>query len=310
MSNPAKVLFVDYDENIVNTLRLLCKNKFTVFTATSGSKALELLQTNQIHIVVAGQRTPDIAGIDLLRAAAKASPRTIRILLTGYADLAAIIGSIHEGEIYRYIYKPWNNKDVFQALEAAAQLAIVSHDAVSATPAAHAAETTHAAPGILVIDADQDAYQAISRLFAERHVWTVANCDEALAMLARERIGVVVTSVIVGQQDVTPFIKTLKDQYPDVVTVIMTKGDEANRVVGLVNGGQVFRFLGKPLHHAQLRVSIEAALVYHAKSSQQPKLLSRQEPEPTDAAASSRFTSLFLSRRRPRRATTNTRADR
>ena len=133
MPSKATVLFVDDEENIVTTLQALCRNKFTVYTATSGARALEIINSNAIHVIVSDQCMPEMQGIELLREVRQLSPHTMRIMLTGYADLAAIIGSINDGEIYRYIYKPWNNKDAVDAIEAAANTALAfTADAVDA----------------------------------------------------------------------------------------------------------------------------------------------------------------------------------
>jgi DNA-binding NtrC family response regulator len=284
MSSKATVLFVDDEENIVNTLRMLCKSKFNVYTATSGAKALEIIKNNQIQVIVSDQRMPEMQGIELLREVRQASPHTMRIMLTGYADLAAIIGSINDGEIYRYIYKPWSNKDVVDTIEAAANTAMAL--------AADAAENKNDAPtdsqwqpGILVIDDDKEVYHAVEKLFSGRcKVSSASSCDDALGVLDREQIAVIVSDVFVGRQDVTPFIKVLKEQHPGIVTVVLTKFNDANMVVGLINHGQVFRFLGKPFHQAQLRVSVDAALLYYAKLRQRPRLLSRHRVDKLDTA--------------------------
>lgn len=301
MSSKATVLFVDDEENIVNTLKMLCKSKFNVYTATSGPKALEIIKSNPVHVIVSDQRMPEMPGIEVLREVRQMSPQTMRIMLTGYADLAAIIGSINDGEIYRYIYKPWSNKDVVDTIEAAANTAIAL--------AADAAESKNDAPtdnkwqpGVLVIDDDKEVYHAVEKLFSGRcKVSSAATCDEALTVMDREQVAVIVSDVFVGSQDVTPFIKVLKEQHPEIVTVVLTKFNDANMVVGLINHGQVFRFLGKPFHQAQLRVSVDAALLYYAKLRQRPRLLSRHRVEKLDTTAAGvnpGFTSMLMTRLR------------
>jgi len=122
-------------------------------------------------------------------------------------------------------------------------------------------------------------------------------------MLEREPIGVVVSDVYVARQDVTPFIKLLKAQYPSIVTVVLTRYNDATMVIGLINQGQIYRYLGKPVHQAQLRVSLESALAYHAKCKHQPKLLSRHQVERIDDTASG-FAATIMSRLRSLRGGT------
>lgn len=302
MSSKANVLFVDDEENIVNTLKMLCKSKFNVYTATSGAKAIDIVKNNPIHVIVSDQRMPEMQGIEVLREVRQISPQTMRIMLTGYADLAAIIGSINDGEIYRYIYKPWSNKDVVDTIEAAANTALaLAADSTDAT-ATEATADKNWQPGILVIDDDKEVYGAVEKLFAGRcKIWSATDCNQALDILERESIAVIVSDVFVGRQDITPFIKVLKEQHPDIVSVVLTKFNDANMVVGLINHGQIFRFLGKPFHQAQLRVSVDAALLYYAKCRQKPKLLSRHRVEKLDVAssgASPSFTTSLMTRLR------------
>lgn len=291
----AKVLFVDDEEHIVSTLRSLFRNACHVYTATSGAQALEIVKENSIHVIVSDQRMPEMAGIELLREVKRLSPTTMRIMLTGYADFAAIVSSINDGEIYRYIYKPWNNKDVLATVTAAAEVALSlagePHDAAPET----GIETVQT--NILVVDDAPEIHVTIRKLFeGKRKVLSATNCDQALDILERGNIGVVVSDVFVGKQDITQLLKILKDQHPDMVTVVLTTFNDANMLVGLINNGQIFRFLTKPVHLGQLRVSIEAALLYHAKCQHQPRLLSRHRVEKADAGSSPSLTAMIMSR--------------
>lgn len=297
MSARPRILFVDDEEHILATLRTLFKSKFEVYSATSGAAALEIVKGNQIHVVVSDQRMPEMEGIDLLRQVKEASPGTMRILLTGYADFNAIVGSVNSGEVYRYIYKPWSNKEIQETVQAAAAVAL---SLAGETPSDDAgADSGASAAGILVIEDDLQVRGLVDKLFGERcRVFPASNCAEALDILEREKIGVVVADVYVGRQDVTPFIKILKEQHPAIVTVVLTRFNDANMVVGLINHGQIYRYLGKPVHQAQLRVSIEAALTYHARCRRQPKLLSRHRVEKVDESVNSGLATMIMSRLR------------
>ena len=107
MNNKAKLLFVDDEERIVNLLRMIFRSEYEVFIATSGQDALEIIGKHSIDVIVSDQRMPHMLGIELLDEVRKRSPGTMRILLTGYSDLAAIVGSVNQGEVFRFISKPW-----------------------------------------------------------------------------------------------------------------------------------------------------------------------------------------------------------
>lgn len=111
----AKILFVDDEERVVNLLKMMFRSTHEVFTATSGKAALEIIETHSIQVIVSDQRMPGMLGTELLSTVRKVSPNTMRILLTGYSDLAAIVGSVNDGEIFRFVNKPWNNEEIGRA---------------------------------------------------------------------------------------------------------------------------------------------------------------------------------------------------
>lgn len=116
------VLFVDDEAAILASIkRLLRKEPYTVYTAVGGAAGLELLQEKDIQVVVSDQRMPEMSGTQFLHQVKEQYPDTVRIVLSGYAEAAAIVDAINEGEVYRFIGKPWNEEDlrstIRQALE-------------------------------------------------------------------------------------------------------------------------------------------------------------------------------------------------
>lgn len=296
MSGRAKLLFVDDEEHIVSTLNSLFRNGYDVYTATDGRTALDIVRKHQIHVIVSDQRMPEMQGIDLLREVKELSPNTMRVMLTGYSDLAAIIGSINSGEIFRYIYKPWNNKDLKATIDAAADVGLKLAGSSSAIDKVAFLGATER-PGILIVDEDPETQAHINQLFGTRcRIFTAAGYETALDVLEREDVSVIVSDVMVGKQDVTQLIKLLKKEYPLIVSVVVTRFNDANMTVGLINQGQIFRYLGKPLHGGQLRASIEASLMYHARCKAQPALLARHQVENAEAGQNAGMTATIMSR--------------
>lgn len=104
-----KVLVVDDEETYLRTLRRILRKDFNVLTAMSGVEGLEVLEQNKdVALILSDQRMPVMTGSDFLGKAIDYSPDAIRFLITGYADLDAVIDAINTGHIYRYISKPWN----------------------------------------------------------------------------------------------------------------------------------------------------------------------------------------------------------
>ncbi len=117
-----KVLFVDDEENILHTLkRTFRKDDIDVLTATSGMEGLNLVRSNDISVIVSDQRMPYMTGTEFLSRVKKVSPESIRMILTGYADIKATMAAINSGEVYRYITKPWKEDEFRQIIREAIQ---------------------------------------------------------------------------------------------------------------------------------------------------------------------------------------------
>jgi response regulator RpfG family c-di-GMP phosphodiesterase len=108
MSTKLKMLIVDDEPQILESLCQLFETDFTVLTAKSGEEALNVvMQTPDLALVISDQRMPSMKGVDLLKQVKEMLPDTMRILLTGYTDLDAVLESVNLGEIFRYVRKPW-----------------------------------------------------------------------------------------------------------------------------------------------------------------------------------------------------------
>ena len=106
------VLIVDDDPGILEALRLSLELDYEVLVAPGGAEGLELLARNEVALIIADQRMPGMMGVEFLERAREVSPNSVRMMLTGFADLDAIVGAINRGQVYRYISKPWEPKDL------------------------------------------------------------------------------------------------------------------------------------------------------------------------------------------------------
>jgi len=114
------VLFVDDEENILNSLkRLFQKSDIQVLTATSGSEALEVLRRMDVAVMVSDQLMPGMKGDELLVKARSVSPDTVRIMMTGHGDLPTALQAINSGEVFRFLLKPWENQVLRNIIEEA-----------------------------------------------------------------------------------------------------------------------------------------------------------------------------------------------
>jgi response regulator RpfG family c-di-GMP phosphodiesterase len=107
------ILCVDDEPNILSSLRRLFRPEgYRIFVAESGSDALQLLEREAVDLVISDMRMPVMDGAEFLARVRTGWPDTIRLLLTGFADMESTISAINKGEIYRYINKPWDDNDI------------------------------------------------------------------------------------------------------------------------------------------------------------------------------------------------------
>ena len=110
---PPVILCVDDEPGILSALRRLFRvHGFQVLAAESGAAGLELLRTHEVDLVISDMRMPEMDGVQFLSQVRQRKPELMRLLLTGYADIASIAGAINQGEIYRYIAKPWDDQEI------------------------------------------------------------------------------------------------------------------------------------------------------------------------------------------------------
>ena len=109
----AKLLLVDDEPNLTSALvRSLDRSQFEIFTADSAQKGLMILAGNEIDVVVSDERMPGMTGSQFLAEVRKQWPNTIRMILSGQADLEAAVRAINEGEVYRFLLKPCHPKEL------------------------------------------------------------------------------------------------------------------------------------------------------------------------------------------------------
>ncbi|MBI5901293.1 MAG: response regulator [Rhodocyclales bacterium] len=105
------LLLVDDEESILSSLkRLLRREPYQVLTAVGGEAGLDELARRRVDVIVSDQRMPNMSGVEFLRQAKDLYPDTVRIVLSGYADLQSITDAINEGAIYKFLSKPWEDE--------------------------------------------------------------------------------------------------------------------------------------------------------------------------------------------------------
>ena len=103
------------------SLRNLLRREFEVYTASSGEEGIKILAEHEIHLVMTDQRMPQMTGVELLHRMKSEHPSAMRLIFTGYADIKTVIDAINQGNVFRYITKPWDPEELVAALRMAGE---------------------------------------------------------------------------------------------------------------------------------------------------------------------------------------------
>ena len=106
------VLFVDDEVNLLKSMERSFKTEpYETLFASSGVEALEMLQREQVHVIVSDLNMPGMSGMELLSSVKNKYPQIVRMILTGHTDTSIMLGAINQGQIYKYIVKPWRSQE-------------------------------------------------------------------------------------------------------------------------------------------------------------------------------------------------------
>lgn len=282
MSRPV-VLLVDDEERILRSLGLLLRGRYEVLATSDGAQALAWVAQRPVHVVVSDQRMPGMSGVEVLREVRARSPASMRLLLTGYADLAAVEDSVNEGEIFRFLEKPWDAAQLLAAVEQAAQIAVAEFAEALPVPPEAPLPPSAAAPGLraLVLDEDRATAALVRGLLPARcEVVAVTDVEMALALLAERPFALLLAELRHSRDDVIGALKWLKREAPQTLAIACSSLRDGRLLIDLINQGQIFRFLPKPLSRELLRRALLAACERHAELLQAPQRLRRLAVEP------------------------------
>ena len=382
MTAKGKVLFVDDEKRVLNSMRGLFRRDYELFLTTDGAEAVKLVAEHDIDVIVADQRMPGLTGVEVLGQVREASPRTVRILLTGYADPEAIEGSINVGEVFRFLSKPCQPKLLRETLKlgidasrtgptpaptntaaparptpavrkpvpmpatpmpvpgeesnaatmplmepeetnAAAPVAAASPQAANdpAAPAipdpapandlakgstddtsthwhdhteivmsgdssqevrqlniAHEAASNINKVGVAVFTVNPNfAESAMRAISADRSAMLVTTLVKVAEVLEQREAGVLVTDFTSDISLLQNMIGTLKHHLPELVTIVVSENRDATDMINLINYGQVFRYVEKPIEAEMLRTDVNAAVLKHLQLVEHPELIQRHQ---------------------------------
>lgn len=271
------VVLIDDEERILRSLAMLLRSRYDVLATTDPVQVLDWVRQRPVHVVVSDQRMPTISGVDLLRQIREHSPRSMRLLLTGYADLAAVEAAVNDGEIFRFLEKPWDGPRLLEVVDLAAQIAQADFERIATPPAA--AAPAHFG-GVLVLDEDASSAAIVRSLLPEKcPVQSATTVEAAMALLEAQEYAVLVAELRHSSDDVIAALKLLKQASPRTLSIACSSLRDGRLLIDLINQGQVFRFLPKPLGKELLRRALLAGLQRHGELRHEPHRLRRHVVE-------------------------------
>jgi DNA-binding NtrC family response regulator len=280
MNDKPVLLFVDDEERIVKLLKIMFRSEYEVYTATSAREALAVLETIPVDVLISDQRMPEMTGIQLLSQVRERWPETVRLLLTGYSDLVAIVGAVNEGEVYRFINKPWNQTEL-RAVIAEAVDSAQSARTIRQTVAPIWGDDTNTpfsvASQLLAIEGcDADRQEVVEMFSYDYRVHAARSLKEAIDILTHEQIGVIVSNAEVDGVDITDVLAEIGRIDPAITMVVMTEKPSSETIINLINSGRIYRFAMQPLSPNLFRLAVHAAMREHHRRLADPRVVKRR----------------------------------
>jgi len=392
-----KVLFVDDEKRVLNSMRALFRRDYELHLTTDGAEAIRIAEQESVDVIIADQRMPGLSGVEVLGEVRHRAPSAVRILLTGYADLDAIEGSINIGEVFRFLSKPCPPQELRETLaeavqaarqsgaaaraatvleaapapappepaaepepkselaldpgpkprpepmspeaEAPASAAVAAEDHAATVPnlalelereeprrqeAAGVAEDEPAeeepveteivlsgdagtefvdtiviggddAPGsrrggacadmdnvgVALFTSDAAFAESVELTLGERYrVARASTLVQVTEMLSGDGAGVLVTDFCTDGAMLRNMLSTLKRYLPELITIVVSDERDAAEMISLINHGQVFRYMSKPMDEARLVQNVNAAVLRHIQLLENPELVQRHSVVP------------------------------
>ncbi|WP_405232213.1 response regulator [Lentisalinibacter salinarum] len=389
-----KILFVDDEKRVLNSMRALFRRDYELYLTTDGAEAIRIAEQESVDVIIADQRMPGLSGVEVLGEVRRCAPSAVRILLTGYADLDAIEGSINIGEVFRFLSKPCPPQELRETLAEAVQAARQSGAAARAATVLEAAPATpqpepasepepvpepdsgpirrpepvptaaeapahatasaedHAATvpnlalelerekprrqetsggvtageraeeesveivlsgdsgtefvdtiviggdeaegsrrsgacedmdnvGVALFTSDASFAGHVERTLGERYrVTRASTLVQVTELLADAGAGVLVTDFCTDGAMLRNMLSTLKRYLPELITIVVSDERDAAEMISLINHGQVFRYMSKPMDEARLVQNVNAAVLRHIQLLENPELVQRHSVVP------------------------------
>jgi DNA-binding NtrC family response regulator len=291
-----KILLVDDEQNVLNALRRELQQDYSIEAFNNPHAALQRGKDTPFDLVIADYKMPEMNGIEFLKQFGQQRPDAVRLMLSGQADFNALIDSINETHIYRFMEKPWDKTELAITLaEALAHREQVLKNRQLAEQCRKqrnwkTARDPQRIYQVLVVDDEQNVLSAIARdinarggfsdmqivmqhqsdpsapvLHRDLHfnVHTATSPLQALERAKQTSFDVVISDYLMPEMNGLQFFSSLQDIQPEAVRILLSGQADKDALVAAINCSQIFSYISKPWHEYSLKNTLAQAIVYH-----------------------------------------------
>ncbi|HEX5364539.1 MAG TPA: response regulator [Gallionella sp.] len=290
-----RILIVDDEQNVLNALRRELQGEYAVETFASPEEALAHSLHAQFDLVIADYQMPGMNGIQFLRQFGKLQPDAARLVLSGGTDFAALIGSVNETHIYRFIAKPWDKTELAVTLaQALAHRATLLENRRLAELCRKERQWRRAQDPdklyqVLVVDDEPNVLSAVKRDLtvherfddlhaAMRHtdnpgapvehhdfrfnVHTASSPLQALEQARQVSFDVVIADYLMPEMDGLRFLEAFRQLQPDTARILFSGHADREVLVKAINGSEIYGYIEKPWREYVLKNTVSQAVAY------------------------------------------------
>lgn len=290
-----RILLIDDDRNVLNALRRELQGDYAVEAFDKPREALQRCRDVRFDLVVADYRMPEMDGVEFLRHFGELQPDAVRLMLSGEADFKALIGTVNEAHIYRFIDKPWDKTGLAATLaEALAHREQILENRRLAEQYRQRhhwqrAQNPDRLYQVLIVDNEPNTLSAIARDLNARDGWsdlhtamlyqadpalplerrdlrfnisTTTSPIEALERAKRIDYDVVISDYLMPEMDGLRFLEAFRKIQPDAARILLSGHADKDALVNAINRSEIYGYIDKPWREYLLKSAVSQAISY------------------------------------------------
>lgn len=290
-----RILLIDDDRNVLNALRRELQGDYAIEAFVNPREALQRCRDGRFDLVIADYRMPEMDGVEFLKRFGELQPDAIRLIISGQADFDALIGTVNEVHIYRFIDKPWDKTELAATLaEALAHREQILGNRRLAEQYRQQhhwqrAQNPDRLYQVLIVDDEPNVLSAIARDLNARGGWfdlhtamlyqadpalplerrdlrfnisTTTSPIDALERAKQTDYDVVISDYLMPEMDGLLFLEAFRKIQPDAARILLSGHADKDALVNAINRSEIYGYIGKPWREYLLRSTVSQAISY------------------------------------------------